>query len=150
MSTEFLLLLLRIISGLLLIGILAALFVFLWRDYRSAVAQVKASRRSYGQLVALAEVDGQYMATGKTYPLLPLTSIGRSPTNTITIDDSFASSEHANVFMREGQWWLEDRHSRNGTQLNGEDVLAPVVVTDGDIISIGKQSYRLELAHGSD
>ncbi len=145
MSTEVALFLLRIISGLLLISMLLALFFIIWRNYRSAAAQLKASRRTYGHLIALAEIDGNYVATGETFPLLPLTSLGRSPTNTIIIKDSFASSEHARVFMRDGQWWLEDRQSRNGTLLNSERIDEPIVITDKDIISIGNRSYRLEL-----
>ena len=85
------------------------------------------------------------VVTGETYPLLPLTSLGRSPTNTVPINDSFASSEHALVAFRNGQWWLEDRRSRNGTLLNDMPVTQPVVITDGDIIGIGKIKFRLEL-----
>lgn len=147
MSTELVLFLLRLLSGALLIVVLVVLFVFLWRDYRSAATQAEASRRTYGRLTLLYEVDGKHAVTGQSYPLLPLTSLGRSPTNTIPIDDTFASSEHAVVAMRSGQWWLEDRQSRNGTTLNGMPVTQPIVVTDGDIIGIGKMRLRLDLEH---
>ena len=33
---------------------------------------------------------------------------------------------------RQSQWWIEDLHSTNGTFLNQEAVLEPVVITDGD------------------
>lgn len=145
MTTDLILLLLRFISGLLLFGVLLALFLILWREYRSTLVQVEARRRSYGQLVALREIDGRLMLTGEDYPLLPLTSLGRSPTNTIPISDTFASSEHALVAMRNGQWWLEDRNSRNGTLLNDLPVTEPMVITHGDIISIGNLKFRLEL-----
>lgn len=85
------------------------------------------------------------MLTGEDYPLLPLTSLGRSPTNTIPINDTFASSEHALVAMRNGQWWIEDRKSRNGTLLNDLPVTEPIVITHGDIIGIGTMKFRLEL-----
>ena len=145
MTTDLILLLLRFISGLLLLGVLLTLFLILWREYRSTLVQVEARRRSYGQLVALREIDGRLMLTGEDYPLLPLTSLGRSPTNTIPISDTFASSEHALVAMRNGQWWLEDRNSRNGTLLNDLPVTEPMVITHGDIISIGNLKFRLEL-----
>jgi len=144
-TTDLILLLLRFISGLLLLGVLLTLFLILWREYRSTLVQVEARRRSYGQLVALREIDGRLMLTGEDYPLLPLTSLGRSPTNTIPISDTFASSEHALVAMRNGQWWLEDRNSRNGTLLNDLPVTEPMVITHGDIISIGNLKFRLEL-----
>ncbi len=145
MSTELTLFLLRLISGALLIGILALLFVIMWRDYRSAVAQVEASRRAYGRLVELREIDEGFAATGQTYPLLPLTSLGRSPTNSIPISDDYASGEHAVIALRSGQWWLEDRQSRNGTTINGMPITHPVIITDGDIIGVGNLCFRLEL-----
>ena len=144
MSTEIALFLLRLVSGLLLIAFLAALFVMIWRDYRAALEQVEASRRTYGQLVELRKIDGELVVTGETHPLLAVTSMGRSPTNSITVEDSFASSEHALVVMRNGQWWLEDRRSRNGTTLNDVRVTQAVVITHGDIIGIGNLCYRVE------
>jgi hypothetical protein len=144
-STELTLFVLRLISGALLIGVLALLFIVMWRDYRSAVVQVESSRRAFGRLVELREIGDSYAPTGHTYPLLPLTSLGRSPTNSISIDDTYASGEHALVALRSGQWWLEDRQSRNGTTINGMPITQPVIITDGDIIGVGKLCYRLEL-----
>lgn len=145
MDVEVTLFALRALSGALLLTLLGVLFVVMWRDYRNAAAETEASRRTYGRLIALHELDGGYAVTGDQHPLLPITSLGRAPTNTIRIDDTFASSEHALVALRGGQWWLEDRHSRNGTLLNGLPIDQPVIVTDGDIIGIGHHHFRLEL-----
>jgi hypothetical protein len=145
MSTEFLLLILRIISGITLLLFLGLIFGALWRDYRSTVVSAEASRRAYGQLVELREVDGSYLPVGTQYPLLQLTSLGRAPTNTIMVDDTFASGDHAVVALRSGQWWLEDRQSRNGTTLNEILISQPAVITDGDVIGIGKIRFRVEL-----
>lgn len=145
MTIEILFFVLRLISAGLLLALLALLLFALWRDYRSTVISIEATRRSHGHLVAMHEIDGQYIPTGAAYPLLPLTSLGRAPTNSILVDDHFASNEHALVAMRNGQWWLEDRQSRNGTTLNELVVRQPAVITDGDIIGIGNMRYRLEL-----
>lgn len=145
MTTEIVLFILRLISSLLLLALLIALFIILWREYRRTATTVEAQRRSYGNLVMLREIDGKYLKTGEQFPLLPITSLGRSPTNTIPINDNFASSEHALVTMRNGQWWLEDRKSRNGTMLNDVPVTQPIVITEGDIIGIGNIKLRLEL-----
>ncbi len=145
METELTLFLLRLVSGALLIALLALLFIAMWRDYRSAVVQTEASRRAYGKMVELRELDDAYVVTGQTFALLPLTSLGRSPTNTIPINDDFASGEHALVALRNGQWWLEDRQSRNGTTINGMPISQPVIITDGDIIGVGSVRLRLDL-----
>ena len=145
MDIEILLFTLRIASAGVLFIVLGIIFYAIWQDYRVTVAQMQATRRSYGQLVAMMEVDDQLMLTGETYPLLPLTSMGRAPTNSIRLDDSFASGEHARIVLIDGQWWLEDRQSRNGTTLNGLPVKESVIMTDGDLIGIGQTRFRLEL-----
>lgn len=136
---------LRVASGVLLLVMLSALFIIIWRDYRAAAVQTTVSRRTYGELVSLVQVEEMYAPTGETFPLRPLTSLGRSPTNSIVIDDSFASSEHAQISLKDGHWWLEDRKSRNGTLLNGEPIESAIIITDGDIVSIGTTHLKLSL-----
>lgn len=145
MSTEVVLFILRLASSFILIALLGVLLVVIWRDFRSAMTGIEATRRVHGQLVPLKEIDGTYMVSGRPYPLLALTSLGRAPTNTVPVDDSFASNEHALLAMRNGQWWLEDRKSRNGTTLNEVPIHRPVIITDGDIIGIGNTRFRIEL-----
>ena len=145
MNIDLILFLLRLLSGLLLLALMGGIFYTLWRDYQRAIEGSEANRRVYGQLIALQEINGSYIVTGTNFPLLKLTSMGRSPTNTITIDDTFASSDHAFVALRKGQWWLEDRQSRNGTTLNEVKIAQPVIITDGDIIGIGRNHFRVEL-----
>lgn len=144
MTTEVTLFILRVASAALLLGILGTMFWVIWRDFRQ-VSEGTQTRRSYGRVVRVQSIDGRFMVLPESYPLLPLTSLGRTPTNTITIEDTFASGDHAMVALRNGRWWLEDRQSTNGTLLNGVPLNQAVIVTDGDIISIGQTHYRLEI-----
>lgn len=148
MDTAILLFVLRLLSASALVAFMGALFWLVLRDFRSAVMQSTGQKRSYGQLITMIEVDGKLIRTGQNFPLLPLTSLGRSPTNTVPIEDSFASGEHAILTRRSDQWWLEDRRSRNGTTLNGIAVEKAVIVTDGDVIGIGKMRFRVEFEEG--
>lgn len=136
---------LRVASAGLLLAILGLILYTIWREHQTTVQRIQASRRSYGQLVAIVEVDEQYMTTGESHPLLPLTTFGRSPTNTIPLTDTFASGEHARIYLKDGQWWLEDSNSRNGTTLNELPIKGQIIMTDGDIIGIGETRFRLEL-----
>ncbi len=136
---------LRVISAGLLLALLMAIALFLWRDLRSTANQMENERRVYGYLIAMQEHEGTLLPTGDLHPLLPMTSLGRSPTNTIVITDSTASSEHALLLRKQGQWWLEDRRSRNGTTLNWVPTTEPVIVTNGDVIGIGSMFFRIEL-----
>ena len=45
------------------------------------------------------------------------------------------SRRHAIIF-REGREWKIDDNSKNGTYVNQERVVGPVVLRDGDVISI--------------
>lgn len=145
MSTDLILLVLRIVGAALLLGFMAAILSVLWRDFHVTTAVASEEKRQRGRLVVISGRDGTKQQPGDSYPLLPLTSLGRSPTNTIVLMDTFCSQEHALVTRRGGQWWLEDRHSSNGTLLNGERINEPVVVSSGDVIGIGRVQLKLEL-----
>lgn len=137
------LLALRILAGGLLLAFLGAVFIMLWRDFRAATAAAGEPGRRRGRLVVVGA--GAATRLGASYALLPLTTLGRAPTNTIVLDDTFCSQEHALVTRRDGQWWLEDRGSSNGTRLNGEPVREPVVLSSGDVIGVGRLELRVEL-----
>ncbi len=145
MSNEVILLLLRIFSSLLLMSFLLGLMVILWRDYRLTGVESVRQRQSYGRLIVLQLLDGRLLATGESYSLLPMTTLGRAPTNTVILDDPFASTEHARVTLQGEQWWLEDFQSRNGTYLNDIRVNQRTVITNGDVIAIGNLRLKLEL-----
>ncbi len=139
---DVLLLVLRLVAGALLLLFIGAVLVILWRDFQAAALALGEPGRQRGRLVV---VRGDAVRTGTVFPLLPLTSLGRAPTNTIVLNDTFCSQEHAWIMRRDGQWWLEDRGSSNGTRLNGERISEPVVLSSGDVIGIGRLELRVEL-----
>ena len=59
------------------------------------------------------------------------------------------SALHARVYFREGSWFVEDRHSRNGTYLDGERIASdtPARLVSGAALRLGKTgpSYRIEV-----
>lgn len=138
---DILLLALRILLAVLLYAFLAAVTLMLWRDLKQATAGREAVRPS-GRLIVLLAPEGT-PAIGDAFPLQPITSIGRSPDNTIPIPDTYASAQHALLTWREGQWWLVDRGSRNGTLLNGTRIDGPTVVSAGDVIGVGRVQLKL-------
>jgi len=144
-SVEITLFLLRLVAGGLLLALLGLVMLVIVRDYRKTTHQINARRRIYGYLTPLQNVDDFYVEVGEKLPLMMFTSLGRSPTSNIVIDDTFASNDHAFIMLRNGQWWLEDRKSKNGTLLNEMPLEQPVVITHGDTIGIGNKRYRFEL-----
>lgn len=63
-------------------------------------------------------------------------SIGRHPDSDIHIDDPAVSATHARVFMLEGDSFIQDLKSTNGTYLNQRRILKHHL-KDGDTITIG-------------
>ena len=141
---DILLLALRILLAILLYAFLVALFAMLWRDLRRATAKGEPARRT-GRLILVESPDEEGLAAGTSFALQPITSLGRSLSNTVPITDTYASAQHALLTWRDGQWWLEDRKSRNGTLLNDTPISGPTVIISGDIIGVGRVSFKLEL-----
>jgi hypothetical protein len=68
------------------------------------------------------------------------TSIGRSPDCDIFLDDVTVSRRHAVLIQRDGEYFIEDQGSLNGTFLNRRRIESSRL-DDGDELQIGK--YRL-------
>ncbi|CAN5811254.1 FHA domain-containing protein [soil metagenome] len=114
----------------------------LWRDLRATVA---GAGQALGRLVVVASPEGRPTA-GASIPLDAVNTIGRDANNSIVIDDSFASAEHALLTFRGRAWYVEDRGSTNGTWLNGQRVESYLPLGYGDEVQIGQVRLRLERA----
>jgi len=69
-------------------------------------------------------------------------TVGRSPRNTVQIDDTAASRRHCRLENRAEGWVLCDLGSSNGTLLNDEKV-EEKPLRHGDVIRIGKTTLEL-------
>lgn len=67
-------------------------------------------------------------------------NIGRSLRAEICVDDDGVSRMHARIVRQDDGFFLDDLRSRNGTYVNGVRVVAPVRLTDGDKIHVGRGS----------
>lgn len=80
---------------------------------------------------------------GMTWPLEHrMVTIGRSPDCDIVLDDRQVSRIHARVIWCEDHYEIEDLGSKNGTHLNGREVLGRQPLRDGDEIQIALR-YKL-------
>lgn len=71
-------------------------------------------------------------------------SIGRDSHNDIVIPEKVVSSLHATITYRNGQYYLEDNRSTNGTRLNNTviDQNNKIKLKSGDIIHFAKCEFR--------
>ena len=65
-------------------------------------------------------------------------TFGRATTCTVPLDDTYVSSLHARLFAKDGQWFVEDMGSTNGTYLNRVKVTNPSPLSVGDQVRVGK------------
>lgn len=147
MDINFFLLILRIAFVILLYLFLLQIIRAIRRDIRSARSGSIASKKMpmvTGQLVV---IDGSSLglAPGTRFKVDPVTTIGRSPTNTIVLEDSFISSENTIIRWQGDSWWVEDLNSHNGTLLNHRRVVQPSPAHSGDILQIGNVKFKLVL-----
>ncbi len=72
-------------------------------------------------------------------------TIGRAPGCTISItDDGFISQLHARVFAQDGDVFVEDLGSTNGSFLNGQRLTRAASVSKGDRLQIGNTVLEAE------
>ena len=57
---------------------------------------------------------------GKTFPIICQITIGRDRKNTIRVDDSFTSKQHALIQKIKDAYFIKDLNSTNGTYLNDQ------------------------------
>jgi len=71
-------------------------------------------------------------------------SIGRGSNNDIVIPEKVVSSLHATITYKNGQYYLEDNRSTNGTRLNNKliEQNTKVKLKSGDIIHFAKCEFR--------
>jgi ABC-type multidrug transport system ATPase subunit/pSer/pThr/pTyr-binding forkhead associated (FHA) protein len=70
--------------------------------------------------------------------------IGRRPDNDVVVTDLGVSKQHAELRLSPtGRYQIIDLGSHNGTFVNGVRVNQPAEITESDIVSIGRATFRL-------
>jgi len=103
--------------------------------------ETRKARQGAAEKGALAHhllVDGRRFSL-TTAPI----SLGRALDNDVVIEHPRVSRHHAQLRQREGQWWLIDLESANGTTVN-EQPASEAVLHAGDVISLAGVEIRFE------
>ena len=74
-------------------------------------------------------------------------TLGRLATCTLPIPSNAISREHAKVYEREGNWFVVDLNSSNGTKVNGKKVTRQQLAF-GDELEIGDVKIRFLAGEG--
>ena len=135
------------------IAFLFLLYLFLLRAFAVLHRALAAERaadgatRSLGTLI-VERSAGRSPRVGERFALRASTSIGRDAGNDVPLTDEAASARHAVLELRDGEWWIEDLGSTNGTLVNGSRIERAERLRFGDELAIGRIALRLEKGAG--
>ena len=93
-----------------------------------------------------APASSSSTSTGRSRGRRPLdgsTTFGRGVECELRLDDTYVSQQHARIFDRGGNWYVEDLGSTNGTFVNEQKLVAPAMLTPGDKIRVGTTIVEL-------
>jgi pSer/pThr/pTyr-binding forkhead associated (FHA) protein len=137
-----------IVVQVLRFGFLALLWIFIFAtlrviraDLAGAVQRPKPKRRGKAPTQLLV-TEGGLAGTRITLGEQPI-MIGRANDSTLVLTDDYASTRHARLVMRDGDWYVEDLGSTNGTYLDRTKVTGPTPIPPGVPIRIGKTVLEL-------
>src|SRR6266699_839259 len=76
-----------------------------------------------------------------------VTTIGRTNGNDLIISGRTVSRRHARLWFDNGQWFLIDLGSANGTMVNNVRIYQQVTLRDGDVINFGDEVVLFNIAY---
>lgn len=147
MTLDVFLLILRILLIVLLYLFLMQVVIAISRDLKKTVAAPEGSAASQGPVLGhLVVVDSgpSRIAPGTIFPLKMQSTIGRGPSNTVQIQESFISGEHARMWYRNNSWYVQDAGSTNGTWLNNQPAREALPANFGDTLQFGFIKFLLK------
>ena len=104
---------------------------------RAQVPETRSTRLGRGQVSKMIVIEPR-ARKGASFLIGDELTIGRSDGCTVTItDDEFISQVHARAFVTDGQAFVEDLGSTNGSYHNGSRLTGPVALQRGDRLQIG-------------
>ena len=96
----------------------------------------KDSRSTRKNVLIISRSSG----TVHRFLVQPIT-IGRHPSSDLFLEDDAISLRHVRISFKDGNWWIADLNSKNGTYLNSNKIFDRELLTENDEIRIGNDSF---------
>lgn len=80
---------------------------------------------------------------GRTYDVPEEVTLGRAAGCGVQVEDAYTSNIHARMFRRDGELWVEDLGSTNGTWVNAERIGTPARLGRGDLVQVGGTVFEV-------
>jgi hypothetical protein len=140
---------------------LALLYLFLWRVVRVVVLELRSPAVEAAGAVAAPPARGRDRRTeergalrlrllepsarkGEVIPIPAEVTVGRGGgCGIVLVDDTYVSTLHARLYQQNGQIFVEDLGSTNGTFVNGKQISAATRLKRGDQVQFGQTAAEV-------
>lgn len=139
----------ELISDILKYGLVIVVYVFIFSVVKLVYLDIADTRRlnkseeeglGYLKLINLRREFN--FKVYESYSVQENSIIGRSKKCGIYIPDPYLSKQHARIFFKDAEFYIEDMGSTNGTRVNGKPLgVRPSKLKDNDKISIGHMNF---------
>ncbi|MBA5850715.1 FHA domain-containing protein [Clostridium sp. cel8] len=139
---------LSLIFKIIIIGIVYIIIFWslriMYKDIKNGSRRNKVSNRKSFGLEVISVGSNSNLRKGSVIPIRRGITIGRKSDNILRLEDPYASSHHARLYIKNGKdCIIEDLGSTNGTLLNGKKLNGREYLSSGDEIKIGNTSFRV-------
>ncbi len=138
-----------LISRIVKYVLIAIVYIFILKVVKMVykdISDTQRARRAATDGLAYLKLTARRRDVGfklyDTYAIRENTTIGRSKKCDVYIPDPFLSSNHARIFFADGDYYLEDMGSTNGTLYNGKYIgNYTVPLKTGDKLGFGHVTF---------
>jgi pSer/pThr/pTyr-binding forkhead associated (FHA) protein len=107
----------------------------------AAAKPAKAAKLNRGAPTLAVVIEGA--DAGRQAPLAGALTVGRGEGNDIALSDEYVSTRHARLVPHNGQWYVEDLGSTNGTYVAGARISRPTPVGTRSTVRVGRTVVEL-------
>lgn len=123
--------------------VIALIYAILFRLIGIMIFELKNPKKSSpeSEEFAIQVVNpgkNEKLAVGTVFPIRDHLTIGRKNGNMLKLSDIYVSGNHAVLFLYEGNLYLRDLGSKNGTECNRKRIEEDTLLDVEDEIRIGK------------
>ena len=80
---------------------------------------------------------------GSVVPIRGIITLGRKPENTIVLTEPFVSGNHARIYAKNNNLYVEDLNSTNGVYVNNERIQEKYKLVADDEVKIGSAIFKV-------
>lgn len=114
----------------------------MYKDVKTGKRKNNNSGIRYGIELIQTGVNSS-LEQGSVIPIRGVTTLGRKQENTIVLTEPFVSGNHAKIYTKNNNLYVEDLNSTNGVYVNGEKIEEKFKLISGDEIKIGSAIFKV-------